>query len=74
MGRSARTPLSLNIRTFFGKKNVIESAGLLLETPHRQRSLGVYIIVSDKKRSKHNSEPLNPASPAKLQDYRDIVL
>ena len=39
--------------------------GFIARNRHGQCSLGAYIIVSDKKRSKHNPEPLNPASPAK---------
>ena len=64
MGRSGRTPPSLKIRDFFGKK-CYRKRRFIARNPHRQRSLGACIIVSDKKRSKHNSEPLNPASPAK---------
>ena len=49
----------------FLKKKCYKKRSFIARNPHRQRSLGAYIIVSDKKRSKHNSEPLNPASPAK---------
>ena len=61
--KRAHAPLFKN-PNFFGKK-CYRKRRFIAGNPHRQRSLGAYIIVSDKKRSKHNSEPLNPASPAK---------
>ena len=59
----ARSPLWKS--EFFWKKKCYWRRSFIARNPHRQRSLGAYNIVSDKKRLKHNPKPLNPASPAK---------